>query len=131
MQLEQAALRRRNRARISSPAAKQAFDCLVDAAGRLDRCDGYFNQKKPAFVFRDKSTGKRPHSIIVNQGSLRFYFREPTRSSRMRQETKLRTVFGQRLEVPTNSHLDEWAVNVESESEARFLVEEVLKPALS
>ena len=127
----QSELRRRCRAWIETAAAREAFDCLVKAAANLDGCDGYFNQKKRAFVFKHKATGERPHSFIVNRKWLRFYFREPTRSSRLQHESGLLKVFGQRLQAPTDSHLDEWAVNVEAGSEARFLVEKVLRAEFS
>ena len=123
----QRVLRRKNRAWIDPEPVKAAFDRLVDAAAAMSDCDGYFTRKKRSFVFKHRNTGKRPYSFIVTKDWLRFYFREPSIPGRARHEERLREIFRERFCTDPND-LDEWTVNVTSESEARFLVEEVLRP---
>ena len=95
----------------------------------MNSCQGYFTQTKRSFVIRNKNTPESPYSFITNREWLLFYFREPTKSSRRRHEQRLRQIFGERLVTKTKSDLDEWTVKVIAESEARFLLEEVLCPA--
>ena len=108
---------------------KAAYDCLVDGAGAIDGCHGYFTQEKRSFVFKKENAENPPYSFIANKKWLLFYFREPTRFSCLRHECRLRERFGERLSTTTESDLDEWTVKVVSEPEANFLVEEVLRSA--
>ena len=97
----------------------------------MNGCDGYFTQEKRSFVFKGKNTEEPSYSFIVNKKWLLFYFREPTRSSRQRREQQLQEMFGERLIMRTKSKLNEWTVKVISESEARFLMDDVLRPEFS
>lgn len=127
----QRVLRRKYRAKIVSSEVKDAYDCLVDGASAIKACRGYFTQEKPSFVFEGQNPGHPPYSFMVAENWLLFYFREPAWLSRKRQEERLRETFGERLSTKTKSDLDEWTVKVESEPEARFLVEEVLRAEFS
>ena len=115
---------RQFRSHITSEKALDAFKCLLDCGGSMQKCEmeSKAGQKKDV-RFYDAGEATQPFAFIVNRNNLLFYLRKPAVMSGKYSLSGLREIFG----IVDENKIGEWTIRIASMDTATDICDQILE----